>query len=113
MAIKIRVVNMIPQSVSNESNEDCEPDLAVHSVNPWAGGRNDVADLGPRRLGVCAHLRLARPRSKRYLPQPPSQHTCQSPKREPNVTGVRRRMNLVSSCIVLTQGQHIHCLRAE
>jgi hypothetical protein len=35
MAIKIRVVNMIPQSVSNETNQDSEPDLAVHPGNPW------------------------------------------------------------------------------
>jgi len=48
MAIKIRVVNMIPQSVSNESNEDCEPDLAVHSVNPWqvAGTTSLTSDPG-------------------------------------------------------------------
>jgi hypothetical protein len=33
---------------------------------------------------------------------------CQSPKREPGVTGVRSRRNLVSSRIVLTMaGQHI------
>jgi len=35
----------------------------------------------------------------RYLLQPPNHVTCQSPKRDPNVTGVRRRRNLVSSCI--------------
>ena len=41
---------------------------------------------------------------KRYLLQPPGHVTCHSPKRDPNVTGVRRRRNLVSTCIVLTQG---------
>src|SRR5712691_2381097 len=34
--------------------------------------------------------------------QPPSQHTSQSPKREPSVTGVRRRRYFVSSRIALT-----------
>src|SRR5712692_7496408 len=33
----------------------------------------------------------------RSLVQPPSQHTSQSSKREPIVTGVRRRRNLVSN----------------
>ncbi len=33
---------------------------------------------------------------------PIPQVTCQSPKREPIVTGIGRRMNLVSNCIVLT-----------
>ena len=48
MAIKIRVVNMIPQSVSNESNQDSEPDLAVHPGNPWqlAGTTSLTQDPG-------------------------------------------------------------------
>ena len=45
----------------------------------------------------------------RCLVQPPSQHTSHSPKREPIVTGVRRRRNLVSSCMDLSRlGPHIH-----
>ena len=48
MAIKIRVVNMIPQSVSNETNQDSEPDLAVHHANPWqlAGTTSLTPDPG-------------------------------------------------------------------
>jgi len=38
----------------------------------------------------------------RWRVQPPTQVTSQSPKREPSVTGIRRRRNLVSSRIVLT-----------
>jgi hypothetical protein len=34
MAIKIRVVNMIPQSQSNESNDDSEANVAVDPANP-------------------------------------------------------------------------------
>jgi hypothetical protein len=47
--------------------------------------------------------------ASRSLVQPPNQLTRQSPNREPIVTGVRRRRNLVSSCMELTtSGQHIH-----
>jgi hypothetical protein len=34
MAIKIRVVNMIPQSQSNESNDDSEANIAIDPANP-------------------------------------------------------------------------------
>jgi hypothetical protein len=41
--------------------------------------------------------------------QPPNHVTRHSPKWEPMVTGVRRRRNLVSSCMVVTtSGQHSH-----
>ena len=34
MAIKIRLVNMIPQSQSNETNDDSEANIAVDPANP-------------------------------------------------------------------------------
>jgi len=37
----------------------------------------------------------------RCLFRPPTQQTCQSPKREPSVTAVRKRRNLVSNCMCL------------
>jgi len=42
----------------------------------------------------------------RCLFQPPTQQTCQSPKREPSVTAVRRRRNLVSNCMCFC-GHHM------
>ncbi len=46
--------------------------------------------------------------------QPPSHVTTQPPKREPIVTGVRRRRNLVSGCMALTvAGHHMHCSSEE
>jgi hypothetical protein len=44
----------------------------------------------------------------RCLLHPPSQQTCQSPKREPSVTGVRRRRYFVSRSMADRGGQHIH-----
>ena len=43
----------------------------------------------------------------RCLFQPPTQQTCQSPKREPTVTAVGRRRNLVWNCMCFC-GHHIH-----
>lgn len=34
MKIRIKVVNMIPRSLSNETNQDSEANLAVHSIEP-------------------------------------------------------------------------------
>jgi hypothetical protein len=34
MAIKIKVVNMVPKSLSNETNNDREPNITVNPVNP-------------------------------------------------------------------------------
>ena len=57
-----------------------------------------AADVG---TGSSIRATITRYES-RWRVQPPSQVTSQSPKREPNVTGVRSRRNLVSSGIVLT-----------
>jgi hypothetical protein len=48
MSIRINVVNMIPQSLSNETNQDSEPDLTVHPANPWqlAGTTSLTPDPG-------------------------------------------------------------------
>jgi len=48
----------------------------------------------------------------RCLFQPPTQQTCQSPKRDPSVTAIGRRRNLVSNCIC-DCGHHIHHLAAQ
>jgi len=48
MSIRIKVVNMIPQSLSDETNQDSEPDLTVHPANPWqlAGTTSLTPDPG-------------------------------------------------------------------
>jgi len=43
----------------------------------------------------------------RCLFQPPTQQTCQSPRREPSVTAICRRRNLVSNCICVC-GHHMN-----
>jgi hypothetical protein len=48
----------------------------------------------------------------RCLFQPPTQQTCQSPKRDPSVTAIGRRRNLVSNCICDCR-HHIHHLAAS
>jgi hypothetical protein len=34
MAVRVRVVNMIPQSQSSESNDDSEANIAVNPADP-------------------------------------------------------------------------------
>lgn len=69
MAIDIRVVNMIPQSVSAESNQDCEGDLAVHPSNPWqlAGTTSLTPDPGGSGL---APVFVSRDRGKTWTLNP-------------------------------------------
>ena len=42
MPVRTRVVNMIPQSQSNESNDDSETNIAVNPADPRI--------IGPQRL---------------------------------------------------------------
>jgi len=73
---------------------------AAWSQLGWAAWRCLPGDYGLTRTTMTM-------KPNRCLFQPPSQQTCQSPKREPSVTAVRRRRNLVSYCTCF-YGHHIH-----
>src|SRR6266851_4800669 len=47
MAVKIRVVNMIPQSQSNETNDDSETNIAVNPADPRIIGATAFTNAFP------------------------------------------------------------------
>jgi len=91
--------------VAKEAKEAYERDA---SVQAWSGnsqlGQVDAREGNGRDYGLTRTTRTMNP--IRCLFQPPTQHTCQSPKREPSVTAVRRRRNLVSNCMCFC-GHHM------
>jgi hypothetical protein len=50
MAVKIRVVNMIPQSQSNETNDDSETNIAVHPADPRIIGATAFTNIFPATI---------------------------------------------------------------
>jgi hypothetical protein len=77
MAIKVKVVNMIPQSQSNETNDDSEANVAVDLANPQIVGGTVFTATPTAVIFLSSDGEILGPK-QRSFPRPPTTITRSS-----------------------------------